>query len=31
MTKFKPLVYDDVDEQLYLFKAFSKYVKHSST
>ena len=30
-TKFKPLIYDDVDEELYLFKPFGKCVNRSST
>ena len=30
-TKYKPIIYDDVDEDLYLFKSFGKCVKHSSS
>ena len=30
-TKFKSIIYDDIDEDLYLFKPFGKYVKRSSS
>ena len=31
ITKYKPIIYDDVDEDLYLFKPFGKCVKRSSS